>query len=210
LTKFKIYLSIFLGLSLIKERDIKKRVFFSLMITGIAVFFIAMLQAKDQSSPSANISPACESFGIQRFQEKKESIPFSLKDLNGNQVSLSDYKGKPVLLFFWATWCIACKEDIVLLEKFSVGKNDQLAILAIVIDGERKERVKRIIKENKITLPVLLVLKEKILDNYRVWGWVPVTFLIDREGLVVGKIVGQRNWSAPEAWSAIKEVFSLR
>lgn len=180
------------------------------MIIGTVVFSIALLHAKDPSSPSSEISSAYESFGIQRFEVKKGLIPFSLKDLNGNQVSLSDYKGKPALLFFWATWCIACKEDIVLLEKFSEGKKDQLTIFTIVVDGQRRERVKRIVKEHKITLPVLLVLKEKILDNYGVWGWFPVTFLIDGEGLVVGKIVGQRDWSAPEAWSAIKEIFSLR
>jgi hypothetical protein len=52
-------------------------------------------------------------------------------------------------------------------------------------------------------------LKEKIMENYGIRGWVPITYLIDPEGLIVGKIVGPRDWSAPEAWSAIKEVFSL-
>ena len=85
-----------------------------------------------------------------------------------------------------------------------------MTIFTIFVDGERRERVKRIVKEHKITLPILLVLKEKILDNYGVWGWFPVTYLIDGESIIVGKIVGQRDWSAPEAWSAIKEIFSLR
>jgi peroxiredoxin len=189
--------------------DIKKRVLSSLMIVGMAFFPFAILHAKDQPPSSTNHSSACESFGIQKFEGKKEAIPFSLKDLNGNQVSLSDFKGKPVLLFFWASWCTSCKEDIVLLEKFFEGKKDQLTILTIVIDGERKERVKRIVKEYKITLPVLLVLKEKILDQYSVWGWVPVTIFIDGEGILMGKTVGQRDWSSPEAWSAVKEIFSL-
>ncbi|NWF93151.1 MAG: TlpA family protein disulfide reductase [Syntrophaceae bacterium] len=168
----------------------------------------AMLRA--ESPPSQKSSSAWESFGIQRLEPKKGPIHFSLKDLKGNPVSLSDYKGKPLLLFFWATWCGACKEDIVLLEKFIEGKKDQLEILAIAIDGERRERIKRIVDKCKITIPVLLVLKEKILDDYGVWGWVPVTYLVDGEGCVVGKAVGQRAWSSPEAWSAIKEIFSLR
>lgn len=190
--------------------EMKKGVVILLTIIKIILFYIPILQAKDQSSLPPRTSSAYESFGIQNFHEKREAIPFSLKDLNGNQISLSDYKEKPVLLFFWATWCISCKEDILLLEKFSEGRRDQLTILTIVIDGERERRVKRIIEKYKITLPVLLVLKEKILDQYGVWGWVPVTFLIDKEGLIVGKIVGQRDWSSPEAWTAIKEVFSLR
>lgn len=189
--------------------DIKSRVFLSSMIAGMVVFSFTILHAKDQPPPSTNISSACESFGIQSFEKKKEAFPFSLKDLNGNQVSLSDFKGKPVILFFWASWCATCKEDIVLLGKFFEGKSDQFTILTIVIDGERKERVKRIVKEYKITLPVLLVLKEKILDQYAVWGWVPVAIFIDSEHMIVGKTVGQRDWSSPEAWIAIKEIFSL-
>jgi len=53
-------------------------------------------------------------------------------------------------------------------------------------------------------------LKEKVMDHYGVRGWVPLTFLIDREGMLVGKIVGQRDWCSPEAWSCLKELFELR
>ena len=180
------------------------------MIIGTVVFSIVLLHAKDPSSPSPEISSAYESFGIQRFEEKKIAPPFTLKSLDGNTITLSDFKGKPVLLTFWATWCPICTEELPLLEKFSVGKRDQLAILMVAIDGERENKARRIIKENKITLPVALILKEKIMENYGIRGWVPITFLIDREGLIVGKIVGPRDWSAPEAWSAIKEIFSLR
>jgi hypothetical protein len=85
-----------------------------------------------------------------------------------------------------------------------------LVILLITIDGERKRAAQKIVNENKITLPVLLLLKEKVMDQYMVRGWVPQTFLIDPEGMLVGKIVGQRDWSSAEAWSCMKELFSLR
>jgi thiol-disulfide isomerase/thioredoxin len=208
LTEVEIYFRIILKSSL-EEMDIKSRVFLSLMIAGIAVFPFAVLYAKDQPLPAMKNASMCESFGIQRFEEKKEAAPFTLNDLNGNQVSLSDFKGKPVILFFWASWCSSCKEDIALIEKFFEGKSDQFSILTIVIDGERKKRVKRLVQQYKITLPVLLVLKEKILDHYAISGWVPVVIFIDAEGRIVGKTVGQRNWSSPEAWAAVKEIFSL-
>jgi hypothetical protein len=83
-------------------------------------------------------------------------------------------------------------------------------MVLIVIDGERKKAAQKIINENKITLPVLLLLKEKTMDQYGVRGWVPQTFLVDQEGMLVGKIIGQRNWSSAEAWSCMKELFSLR
>lgn len=189
--------------------DMKKRAILLSMIMGMTLFIVPLLQAKDQSSPSPVISSPCDTFGIQRFEEKKIAPPFTLKGLEGNCIALSDFKGKPILLTFWATWCTTCKEELPLLEKFSEGKRDQLAILLIVIDGEREKSVQKIIKKNKITLPVGLVLKEKIMDHYGIRGWVPIIYLVDQTGLIVGKIVGPRDWSSPEAWSAIKEIFSL-
>jgi len=189
----------------------RRKIVMSLSVMmGIATLLIPFFQAGRAASTSPPEFPSCNSFGVQRFQERKEAPAFSLKSLDGKQISLSDFKGKPVLITFWATWCTSCKEDIPLLEKFSVGKRDQLAILLITIDGERKRTVQKIINENKITLPVVLLLKEKVMDHYMVRGWVPQTFLIDREGMLVGKIVGQRDWCSPEAWSCLKEFFELR
>lgn len=191
--------------------DMEKRIYFLVsMVVGITTLLIPPLQiGRTAPSPQTDYS-SCHSFGVQRFQEKKEAPAFSLKSLDGKQTSLSDFRGKPVLLTFWATWCASCKEDIPLLEKFFVGKKDQLAILLIAIDGERRKTVQKIVSDNKITLPVLLLLKEKVMDHYMVRGWVPQTFLIDREGMLVGKIVGQRDWCSPETWSCLKELFELR
>jgi peroxiredoxin len=177
---------------------------------GTTFFLIpAIHEANAALTLTQSDSPSISSFGVQRFKEKREAPSFSLKALNGSQLSLSDFKGKPVLLVFWASWCEMCREEIVLLEKFSQGRKDQLAIVLITIDGERKRRAQQFISKNKITLPVLLLLKEKVMDSYGVRGWVPLIFLIDREGMLVGKIVGRRDWSSPEAWSAIKELLDL-
>jgi thiol-disulfide isomerase/thioredoxin len=189
--------------------DVRKRVILLAMTTGMTLFVISLLHAKDLS-PSSEVSSACDTFGIQRFEEKKVAPPFTLKSLEGNTVALSDFKGKPVLLTFWATWCPTCREELPSLEKLSDGKRNQLAILLIAIDGEREKKARKIIKENKITLPVALLLKEKVMDGYGIKGWVPITILIDATGLIVGKTVGAKDWSSPEAWSAIKEIFSLR
>jgi peroxiredoxin len=183
--------------------------FFLLMMSGVYVFYTPILEAAILPASQENYS-TCTSFGVQRLPEKKSAPPFTLKGLDGKTVSLSDFKGKPVLLVFWATWCASCKEDIVLLEKFSIGKRDELTILLLAIDGERQKRVERIIKDEHVTLPVLLILKERIMDDYEIRGWVPLTFLIDGEGMMVGKVVGQRDWCSPQAWSCLKELFSLR
>ena len=75
----------------------------SVMI-GMTIMLILCLQVVRAAFPSQPEYPSCDSFGIQRFQEKKEAPAFSLKGLDGNQVSLSDFKGKPVFIVFWATW----------------------------------------------------------------------------------------------------------
>jgi thiol-disulfide isomerase/thioredoxin len=189
----------------------KRRIMLLLSIMmGMSTLLIPFLQVEKATSASLPECPSCNSFGVQRFQEKKEAPAFSLNSLDGKPIALSDFRGKPVLIIFWATWCTSCKEELPVLEKFSIGKRDQLVILLIVIDGERKRAAQKIVNENKITLPVLLLLKEEVMDHYMVRGWVPQTFLIDREGMLVGKIVGQRDWCSPEAWSCMKELFSLR
>jgi thiol-disulfide isomerase/thioredoxin len=179
------------------------------IMMGISLLLLPFLQTIRSASPSPPECPSCNSFGVQRFQEKKEAPVFSLTSLDGAKINLSDLKGKPVLVTFWATWCTTCKEEMPILEKFAVGKRDQMTVLLIAIDGERKKAVQKIVNENKITLLVLLLLKEKVMDQYGVRGWVPQTYLIDREGMLVGKIVGPRDWCTPEAWSCLKEILEL-
>jgi peroxiredoxin len=176
----------------------------------MVLFSITSVMAKDQSSTSSEISSACDSFGVVKSQVEKKALPFSLKLLDGEKtVSLSDFKGKPVLLKFWAAWCPACVEELAPMQKFSEGGRDQLVILLAAIDGEKEKKVRRLIKENKITLPVLLDPKAKTARSYGV-TFVPVSFLISQEGLIVGTVVGERDWVSQKAWSAVKELFNLR
>ncbi len=188
----------------------RKIAFLFFIGVGTAIVLIFFPQAGRAVSVSPSECPSCDSFGVQSFPKRQEAPAFYLKSLNGGKVSLSDFKGKPVLITFWATWCTSCKEELPELEKFFVGKKDQVAILLIAIDGERESAIQKIVSQNKITLPVLLLLKEKVMDQYGVRGWIPLTFLVDREGMLIGKIVGQRDWGAPQAWSCLKELFKLR
>ncbi len=83
----------------------KKRIVASLSIVmGMTILLIPGLQVVRAASSSQQESLSCNSFGVQRYQERKAAPVFSLKGLDGNQVSLSDFKGKPVIIFFWATW----------------------------------------------------------------------------------------------------------
>jgi hypothetical protein len=80
----------------------------------------------------------------------------------------------------------------------------------LTIDGERKDKAKKFVDEKKITLPVLLLLKEKTMDQYGVRGWIPQIFYIDAQGILVGKTTGVRDWAGENAWPCIKELFKLQ
>jgi peroxiredoxin len=178
-------------------------------VTAAATWVLLVSSLLAQTHTSSPDCPSCASFGVQRFSEKKEAPFFNLRRIDGTFVNLRDLRGKPALLFFWATWCPSCKEEIGLFEKFLKGRSDQLAIFTLVIDGESEKAVQRAIQKHTIGLPVLLDVKEKIARTYGV-KMVPCTYLISREGLMLGTIVGQRDWSSPEAWYAVREIFGLR
>jgi len=192
-----------------RRRDVRKRIGLLLIILTVVAFVITSLMAKGQSFASSEIPSACDSFGVVKSQVERKAPSFCLKTLDGNQVVLDDLKGKPILLKFWATWCPSCVEELPMMEKFSEGRKDQLVILLPAIDGEKEKKVRRHIKDKKITLPVLLDPKAKTARAYGV-NFIPVSFLINREGLIVGTVVGERDWASPKAWSAVKELLDLR
>ncbi len=82
----------------------KKGIVLSLStMIGMTIVLIPFLQIVSSATSQAEC-PSCDSFGIQRPLEKKEAPAFTLKSLDGKEVSLSDFKGKPVFIVFWATW----------------------------------------------------------------------------------------------------------
>ncbi len=190
-------------LQLFKRGKGRKWLFLGLLFP----ILISKVGAQAMLPPPSKTNP-CESLGIHRFDMKREPPAFFLRDLGGKEVTLRDYKGKPLLLFFWGSWCQACKEDLVLLEKFYDRFRGRLEILTIAVDGEREKKVRATIKEYRITLPVLLDQKERIARVYGV-RMIPTAYLINQEGWMEGVIVGQREWNSLEAISAIQEVFGL-
>ena len=120
---------------------------------------------------------------------------FSLKDLSGHDLRLSDLKGKVVLLNFWATWCPPCREEVpslVSLNAQMTGKNFQMVTASI--DEGGKEAIQEFFKTTGVTLPVLLDTERTVSKLYGTTG-VPETFVIDKKGVIVKKVVGGMNWS---------------
>ncbi len=114
-----------------------------------------------------------------------EAPDFTLKSLDGQSVTLSQFKGKqPVLLFFWTTWCPFCLKEIkVVNAQHQVFADRGLAVLAVNA-GENAAAVSRLVKNYTISMPMLLDEEDAVTRAYRILG-VPHFVLIDREGLIV-------------------------
>ncbi|MCB9136642.1 MAG: redoxin domain-containing protein [Anaerolineales bacterium] len=112
----------------------------------------------------------------------KPAPDFTLENLDGEQVSLADLRGKVVLLNFWATWCGPCRIEMPTLQSRHEKYPEQLALIAIDFD-EPKENVAAFVKELGLTFPVLLDPGANIQDAYRVRGY-PTSVFLDQEGVV--------------------------
>jgi thiol-disulfide isomerase/thioredoxin len=145
--------------------------------------------AGDPMAPVA--SHGDEQGGACMADAKPANLDFTMKDLDGKDVSLSSFKGKVILLNFWATWCGPCKAEIpefVELQK-QYGK-DGLMVVGYSVDDEAP-KARAFANEYKINYPVLLGLgREDVQDAYGpIWG-IPASFIISRDGKVCQKHLG--------------------
>ena len=129
---------------------------------------------------------------------------FRLKDLHGAEVALGDFKGKVVLLDFWATWCGPCRQEMPEFQRIhrELAAKD-VVVLALDVD-EPLETVAGYMDKEKFTFPVLLANGSSVMDRYSVHGY-PTTFAIDKNGLVADVIVGGGSESAPRLQALIEK-----
>lgn len=119
---------------------------------------------------------------------------FSLTDIHGNQVSLSQYKGQVVVLNFWATWCPPCREEMPSMEKLHRDYQDKgLVMLAVNVDKNPQQAVADFLRERPYSFTILLDSQNVAQNTYGVFRF-PESFIIDRNGIVVEKIIGARDW----------------
>ncbi len=117
----------------------------------------------------------------------------------GQTLKLSDLKGKVVVLNFWATWCPPCREEIPSMMKLNsqmAGKPFQM--VAVSIDEGGKPAVEEFFKRSGNSLPAYIDPSSASSKSYGLTG-VPETFVIDKQGMIVKKVIGTAPWDAPEA-----------
>ncbi|MBI5047891.1 MAG: TlpA family protein disulfide reductase [Deltaproteobacteria bacterium] len=149
----------------------------------------------------------------QKFEpvlEGKVAPDFTLPDLHGKMVSLSDYKGKVVFVNFWATWCKPCEEEMPSMQAmYEVLKNrfQNFELLAVSVDSKELNVVESFAKKYRLTFPILHDRKGKVKEIYKTTG-VPETFIIDQNGVIAEKVWGPRNWSNQDSVRTIIELLT--
>ena len=156
--------------------------FSPLLLTGAVL--LAGLGAGCSSVPTSAIA------AVKPEKDRKVAPDFALKDANGATVKLSDYKGKVVLLDFWATWCGPCKIEIPWFIEFEQTYKDRgFSVIGVSMDDDGWSVVKPYIQERKINYRIL-VGNEEVGARYGGVDSLPTTFLIDRTGRIATIHVG--------------------
>lgn len=136
-----------------------------------------------------------------------EAPDFTLKDLSGNSVSLSELQGKVVLLNLWATWCPPCRSEMPsmqeIYERFPESDFTILAVAAPNTQRESLEKIRSHIEENSFSFPVLLDENMQVNRDYGT-GSIPTSWIIDTEGMLVARLVGAKDWTEEEIVNAIE------
>jgi len=175
----------------------------AIILTPIVITLVWALWVGLTSAPVKNSSNPIPVVG--------ESIPgFTFPLLSGGTASLSDYRGKVVLVNVWATWCPPCIDEMPDLENlYKQMKSQGLAfeILGVSIDALGADPVNKWVERFGITFPILLDPRASIKKLYRTTG-VPETFVIDPAGRLVRKFIGPRKWDGAEMVNFLKSILN--
>ena len=143
------------------------------------------------------------------IKEGDRAPSFTLSALDNRQLTLSDLRGKVVLVHFWATWCPPCVEEMPKLEYlYRSYKGSGIEILAVSVD-ESPEAVAAFIQKNRITIPVLRDPDRKTAGRYGTFKF-PETYVLDRQGTVRYKVIGPLDWTSAETLTALRRLVEER
>lgn len=163
---------------------------------GWALFFLLALVGCSANSDPAEANDLAKLFKNAKIASIPSMAPpmdIALTDLDNNTVRLSEQAGKIVFLNFWTTWCPTCREEMPAMQKLHQRFANQDFVMLAVDLKESSKTVQRFAERYKLSFPILLDPKGKTGAGYGVRS-IPTTFIIDKKGAIIGKVLGPRNW----------------
>ncbi len=187
---------------------IAKYIFTIAVVAGLLVFVILHVIPRNSSlsnlQDQKNTQQASGNNTVQ--STANSSVPsFMLMNLKGKEKKLDDYKGKLILVNFWASWCGPCNEEAPSMEKMYKALHSKgLVVVGISIDHHVSE-VEGFVKKYSITFPVLLDTDESVASSYGITG-VPETFILNRNYKLIKHIIGPIDWTSPDTTNYLSEL----
>jgi thiol-disulfide isomerase/thioredoxin len=185
--------------------DIRKSCFFyiALLFSGIMAFYVF----DAESLARTDRQDLDQLFGDMGVIKISQALPveIKLKDLNGQPVSLSDFRGKIVFLNFWTTWCFDCRIEMPHMQKLHQQfKNKEFEMVAVNLQ-EPVAQVKQFIKDYTLTFTALLDSDGEVGAHFRITA-IPTTFILDKQGIIIGKVTGPRKWHGKKAFALFEHL----
>ena len=177
--------------------------FIAVLFSGFAAFYLF----EAESLAKTDNQELDRLFGDMGVIKMVQVLPVEirLKDLNGKPVSLSDFRGKIVFLNFWTTWCYDCRIEMPHMEKLHQKfKNKEFEMVAINLQ-EPVSPVKKFFKDYKLTFTALLDSGGEVGAHFRITA-IPTTFILDKQGITIGKVMGPRKWDGEKAFALFKHL----
>lgn len=160
------------------------------VVSGLAALSLSLFAPACSSGSKIGVNAAAAEAAPSKTGDRKPAPAFTLKDADGREVKLADYKGKVVLLNFWATWCGPCKFEIPWFIEFEKQYKDRgFAVLGVAMDEEGWEVVKPYISDKKVNYRVVMG-SDPVAQLYGGIDSLPTTFMIDREGRIAFTHIG--------------------
>ena len=167
----------------------------------VASVFLILLFFTLSDIPTVNAAP----IHLTKLEKPQPAPSFRLIDLDNKIHTLADYKGKPLIVNFWATWCPPCRAEMPSFNRaWAKVKDKGVNMLAINI-GEDPNAVFNFIREYPIDFRVLLDQQSNQLKNWQMQG-LPTTFILNYKGEVVYQAIGEREWDHDELLTKILEL----
>jgi len=164
----------------------------ALTVGAVVALLVGTEGCKPKQKPADLEEKTAADVAIEAATAQK-APPFTLPDLNGTPVSLSEFAGKGVIVDFWATWCPPCVKEVPhFAELYEAYKDKGLVILGISFD-DTKADIETFLKEQKVPYPILHADKltlSKVANDYGGVQFIPTTFFISPDGHIIEKLEG--------------------
>ena len=146
---------------------------------------------------------------IYELENKSAAPDFTLKDVDGKTHKLSDYRGKVVMINFWATWCPPCRYELPSMQRaYEKLKRTDVEFLAINL-GEDADTIFTFTADYPVTFPLLMDLDSSVSNMYPVIG-LPTTYFVNPEGVLVYRAIGSREWDEKQMLEKILSIKNVK